>query len=83
MRSKMHMKALEDDVNGFKYIFENIIKLGLPHPWDGNQDIWPKEQFKEKLMEKMNTNPEYNPLENVATEEQVIERIGHQFQIWI
>ena len=83
MRNKIHMKALADDVNGFKCRYENLIKLGSTHPWDGNQDIWTKEQFKEKQMEKMNTYPKDDPLESVATREQVIERIGNQFHIWI
>ena len=57
--------------------------MGLPHPWDGNRDIRPKEQFKKNITGKRNTNLEDDKLESVATREKVIKRIGHKFQIWI
>ena len=79
MRNKIHMKALADDVNGFKDRFVKLIELGLLHPWDGNKDIWPKEQFNEKLMEKKNTYPIYDPFESLSTGETLIERTGHPF----
>ena len=33
---------LSIDVKSFKSIFKNIIRKGLPSPWDGNSDLYLK-----------------------------------------
>ena len=49
-RTQGSIKAFTNDIAAFKVMFYDIIKLWLPHPWDGNGEIYQKEEYKAKII---------------------------------
>ena len=45
-RAQISMQMLNTDISSFKSMFDKVIKLGLPHPWDLNEDTISKYEFK-------------------------------------
>ena len=64
-------------------MFDKVINLELPHPLVRNEEIIPKEEYKSKMIQKINEVPQVDALEGVITRDQVIKRINPKFQIWI
>ena len=49
--------VLVDDTKALKTMFNGVTKLGFPFLWDGNSDIYSKEEYMNKLNEKRNKEP--------------------------
>ena len=74
---------LTDDISSFKSMLNGVTKLGFPLLWDGNAEFYSKEEYQNRLKEKINEEPKEYPkgeIEGVISGNQYFERLmplGH------
>ena len=74
-------KIMVDDIKELKTMFNGVTKLGFPFLWDGNLEIYSKEEYMNKLNEKRNEET-MEKLEGIINRDQYIERLRPSFHIW-
>ena len=52
MAMKNNTNVLVDDIKALKTMFNGVTNLGFPFLWDGNSNIYSKEEYMNKLKEK-------------------------------
>ena len=62
-------------------MFNEVRSLVFPFLWDGNSDIYSKEEYMNKLNEKRNEEP-MEKLEGIINGDQYLERLRPSFHIW-
>ena len=71
-----------DDIASFKTLFNGLTKLGLPLLWDGNIDIYSKDEYQNRLRKKRNREHE-EVIEGVISGYQDFEILNPTFRISI
>ena len=74
-------KIMVDDIKELKTMFNGVTNLGFPFLWDGNSEIYSKEEYMNKLNEKRNEEP-MEKLEGVINRDQYLKRLRTSFHIW-
>ena len=64
-------------------MFNGAIELRLPPIWDVNRNIYSKVEYQKMLNQKRNEVRQDNTLEGITIRDQVVDRLGPTFQIWI
>ena len=62
-------------------MFNGVTNLGLPFLWDGNSEIYSKEEYMNKQKEKRNEEP-MEELEGIINGDQYLKRLRPSFHIW-
>jgi hypothetical protein len=79
VENKLH--EMIGEVASFKRIFTDLIKIGLPLPWDGNGYIQTQNKYQELLENKRNDDSRFEKLEGVLKGQDVLEMLAGDFEI--
>jgi hypothetical protein len=75
------MEQMEDDGSSFKIIFNDFIILGLPPPWEGNEDIHSQQRYSKILEHKINDDKWFDKLIGVLLGQDIMELLAGDFEI--
>ena len=73
--------VLFDEIKALKTMFNGVTKLGFPFLWDGNSDIYSKEEYMNKLNKIRNEKP-MEKLEGIINGYQYLKILRPSFHIW-